>query len=243
MFKKIPILASFVFLASFCNSQTPKTVLKPAAKPITKPTATPASVLKNLRDSASYAMGLFVINVFRQQGINNINSAIVAKAINDMQAGKPHLLDDNQANSAIVTYQSKMQSLKSKPTIEAGMKYLSDNRIRPGVKTTPSGLQYEIITQGTGPIPAVGDSVSCNYIGTYINGTEFENSYKSGSPITFSVTGVIKGWTEALLMMPVGSKWKVYVPYQLGYGPSDYYSIPGGSTLIFEMELLRIVGK
>ena len=144
---------------------------------------------------------------------------------------------------AVMAYQSKMQALKSKPNIEAGMKYLSDNRTKPGVKTTPSGLQYEIIAQGTGPIPTVQDSVSCNYIGKYINGTEFENSYKSGSPITFAVAGVIQGWTEVLLMMPVGSKWKVYVPYQLGYGPSDYYSIPGGSALIFEMELLSIVGK
>lgn len=239
MYKKILTISVSFFFAGICFSQTTKTVVKPAPKPA----VVPAPVLKTLRDSASYAMGLFVINVFRQQGINNINSAMVARAINDVQNKKPQLLNDNQANTAIMTYQNKMQALKSKPNIEAGMKFLSDNRSRPGVKTMPSGLQYEIITEGTGPIPVISDSVTCNYIGRFINGTEFENSYQAGKPITFAVTGVIKGWTEALLMMPVGSKWKVYVPYQLAYGPSDYYSIPGGSALIFEMELVGIVGK
>lgn len=239
MYKKILTLSVSFLFAGICFSQTTKTVVKPAPKPA----VVPAPVLKTLRDSASYAMGLFVVNVFRQQGINNINSAMVARAINDVQNKKPQLLDDNQANTAIMTYQNKMQALKSKPNIEAGMKFLSDNRSRPGVKTMPSGLQYEIITEGTGPIPVISDSVTCNYIGRFINGTEFENSYQAGKPITFAVTGVIRGWTEALLMMPVGSKWKVYVPYLLAYGLSDYYSIPGGSTLIFEMELVGIVGK
>ena len=245
MNKNIHILSFVLLFASFGNAQTKSTVTKPVAKPAAKPVLkpVPAPVLKDLRDSASYAMGLFVINVFKQQGINNINSAIVAKAINDIQGNKPQLLNDNQANISIMTYQNKIQSLKSRPIIDAGMKFLSDNRSKPGVKETPSGLQYEIITEGTGPIPVIGDSVSCNYLGTYINGVEFDGSHKSGGPVTFSVTGVIQGWTEALLMMPVGSKWKVYVPYQLGYGASDYYSIPGGSTLIFEMELVSVVGK
>lgn len=237
--KKNLSLSFLILLAGICFSQTTKPVAKPAPKPV----VVQEPVLKNLKDSASYAMGLFVINVFRQQGLTEINSAIVARAINDIQTNKQQLLSDNQANTAIMAYQTKVQAEKSKPNIEAGMKYLSDNRIRPGVISTPSGLQYEIITEGSGPKPVIGDSVSCNYIGKFIDGTEFDNSFKHGKPVTFSVTGVIQGWTEALLMMPVGSKWKVYVPYQLGYGPADYYSIPGGSALIFEIELVGISGK
>lgn len=235
---KIFLLLPVTFLtARFCFSQ----ITNP--KPVTKTVTIPKPVLKDLRDSASYAMGIFVVNVFREQGITNINSAVVARAINDLQMHKPQLLNDNLANNAIMAYQGKIQSMKSKPNIDAGMKFLSDNRQRPGVKTLPSGLQYEILTEGTGPKPAMNDTVSCNYKGTFIDGTEFDNSYKTGKPVSFAVTGVIQGWTEALLMMPVGSKWKVYVPYQLGYGPADYFSIPGGSALIFEMELVSIKGK
>lgn len=225
----------------FCFSQNTNT--KVVAKPVTKNVAAPRPLLKDLRDSASYAMGIFVINVFRQQGINNVNSAVVARAINDMQAKKPQLISDDAANNAIMTYQGRIQSQKSKPNIDAGMKFLSDNRSKPGVKTLPSGLQYEIIKEGTGTIPVAGDTIVCHYTGSYINGSVFESSYNNGQPITHPVTQFIKGWTEALLMMPVGSKWKLYIPYQLGYGTSDYNNIPGGSALIFEMDLLGIKGK
>ena len=106
-------------------------------------------------------------------------------------------------------------------------------------------MQYEVITQGTGPKPTVNDSVEVNYVGTLINGNEFDNSYKRGQSITFFVTGVIKGWTEALQLMNAGSKYKLYIPYELAYGTNDVGngSIPGGSVLVFEVELLRVVGK
>ena len=104
-------------------------------------------------------------------------------------------------------------------------------------------MKYEIITAGTGPTPKIGDSVISHYRGMFVNGTVFEESYKTGKPITFAVTGVITGWTEALQMMPVGSKWKLYIPYQRSYGLNDYMSIPGGSALIFELELLGIKAK
>jgi len=218
-----------------CFSQKPN--IKPATNPAPKP------VLKDLRDSASYAMGIFVINVFRQQGITNINSTIVARAINDLQGNKPQLLNDNAANNAIITYQNKIQAQKSKPTIDAGTKFLAENKKKAGIKTTPSGLQYEILTEGKGPVPVAGDTIICHYVGSYINGKVFESSYNNGKPITHPVTQFIQGWTEALQMMPVGSKWKLYIPYQLAYGPADYNDIPGGSALIFEMELLGIKGK
>ena len=108
---------------------------------------------------------------------------------------------------------------------------------------TASGLQYEVITEGSGPKPTVKDTVVCNYKGTFLDGKEFDNSYKRGTPIEFPVTGVIRGWTEILQLMPAGSKYKVYVPYQLGYGNNDYNGIPGGSLLIFEIELLSVKGK
>ena len=109
--------------------------------------------------------------------------------------------------------------------------------------TTASGLKIHDITVGTGATPQAGQTVVVHYIGWLENGTEFNNSYKMGGPISFTVDGVIKGWTEALLMMPVGSKWKLYVPYHLGYGPGQYQTIPGGSALVFEIDLLAIEGK
>jgi FKBP-type peptidyl-prolyl cis-trans isomerase len=104
-------------------------------------------------------------------------------------------------------------------------------------------LQYEVISQGTGPKPGLKDTVVCNYKGAFLDGKEFDNSYKRGEPAEFPLTNVIRGWTEVLQLMPVGSKYKVYVPYQLGYGPSDYNGIPGGSLLVFEIELVSVKGK
>ncbi len=199
--------------------------------------------LKDLPDSASYALGLFTLNLYRQYNITDINGNLAARAINDIQEKKTQLLSDAEINRAVMAYQQKIQFEKVRAVVETGNKYLEENKKRDGVKFTGSGLQYEIITAGTGPVPMAGDTVLCHYSGRFINGKEFDNSYKTGGPVSFAVTGVIQGWTEALLMMPVGSKWKVYVPYQLGYGLNDYYSIPGGSTLIFDMELVGIKGK
>ena len=214
-------------------------VTKPAAKTVTSP----KPALKNLVDSASYAIGIYTVNSFKQYGITKMNSAMVAKAIDDMLGNKKKLIDDNAANASIGKYIDQLQAEKVKPNISAGETFLAANKKRPEVKTTASGLQYEVITAGTGPVPKTGDSVTCNYKGTLVNGTVFEDSYKTGSPISFAVSGVISGWTEALQMMPVGSKWKLYIPYQRAYGLNDYMSIPGGSALIFEIELVGIKGK
>jgi FKBP-type peptidyl-prolyl cis-trans isomerase FklB len=202
-------------------------------------------VLKNLNDSASYAIGLSVINFYKQQGITSLNTALVSRAINDALANRKPLLTDEQANSCVMTLMNQKQEAKSKTTIVEGQKFLAQNKNKPGVQTTASGLQYEVITQGTGPKPTVNDSVEVNYVGTLINGNEFDNSYKRGQSITFLVTGVIKGWTEALQLMNAGSKYKLYIPYELAYGTNDVGngSIPGGSVLVFEVELLRVVGK
>ena len=231
----LSVCGLFNFIICFSQGNKPAS----GAKPVT----ISKSVLKDARDSASYAMGIFAVNIFREQGITNMNSSIVARAINDLQAKKKPLINDDDANMAILKYQTAQAIAKAKPNIDAGNTFLAENKKKSGVKTTPSGLQYEILTAGSGALPINGDSVSCNYKGYFINGAEFDNSYKYGHPVTFSVNGVIDGWTEALKMMPVGSKWKLYVPYYIGYGPSDYHDIPGGSVLIFEMELVGIRGK
>jgi len=213
-----------------------------AKKPVEKNT-TPPLQLKTLEDSANYAMGLSIANFYRQQGVTKINSTLVTKAINDAMSGKPTLLNDAQTSNVLMTYLNKQQMVKSKPNIDACNNFLTVNKSKQGVVTTASGLQYEVITEGSGPKPTVKDTVVCNYKGTFLDGKEFDNSYKRGTPIEFPVTGVIKGWTEVLQLMPAGSKYKVYVPYQLGYGSNDYNGIPGGSLLIFDIELLSVKGK
>jgi FKBP-type peptidyl-prolyl cis-trans isomerase FklB len=215
---------------------------KKVVKPVQKMT-TPGLQLKTLEDSANYAMGLSIANFYKQQGVTKINSTIVSRAITDAMSGKQLLINEMQANSAMMAYLTQQQMIKSKPAIEACDRFLAANKKKQGVTTTASGLQYEILTQGAGPKPTLKDTVVCNYKGTFLNGTEFDNSYTRGEPAEFGVGGVIRGWTEVLQLMPVGSKYKVYVPYQLAYGSSDYNGIPGGSLLIFEIELLGIKGK
>lgn len=200
----------------------------------------PASILKTLNDSASYAVGMSVANFYKQQGISKLNAAIVSQAINDILSGKKPLCDDNTANVIMNRYMSKLEEEKAKPVIIEGQKFLAQNKLRPEVKITPSGLQYEILKQGDGAKPSVNDTVVCHYKGTFLNGAEFDNSYNGGEPATFSVKGVIAGWTEGLQLMNVGAKFKFYVPYNLGYGVFDHGEIPGGSMLTFEIELLAI---
>jgi FKBP-type peptidyl-prolyl cis-trans isomerase FklB len=229
------------------NSTTTSPVKSPAKAPVktvnTKPAPPPPPpppALKNLIDSASYSVGISVASFYKQQGITRINANLVAKAINDlMQGGKP-MLDEATANAVMNKYMSQMQSEKSKPNIEAGEKFCAENKLRPEVKTTATGLQYEVLRDSAGEKPGPTDSVTCHYRGTFLDGRPFDNSYDRGEPITFPLNGVIPGWTEGLQLMSVGSKYKFYIPYKLGYGEFDMMSIPGGSTLVFEVELLGV---
>lgn len=180
---------------------------------------------------------------YKQQGITGIKSSIVAQAINDVAANKKTLLSEDLCNNVMMKYVNQAQEAKSAPNIKAGETFLAANKAKAGIKTTASGLQYEVFTQGTGVRPAATDSVVCHYRGTLIDGTEFDNSYKRGEPITFAVGGVIRGWTEALQLMPAGSKYKLYIPQELAYGTNDMGTIPAGSVLIFDIELLEVKGK
>ena len=198
------------------------------------------SVLKTLTDSASYAIGMNAGNFYKTMGITKLNTTLVSKSINDVLTGKKQLCNNETANIIMNQYMNTQQEEKAKAAIDEGNKFLAQNKLRAGVNTTASGLQYEIIIQGTGTKPEAPDSVTCHYRGTLLNGTVFDDSYARGQPITFALNGVIRGWTEGVQLMAIGSKYKFYIPYTLGYGAYDYGNIPGGSMLTFEVELLNI---
>lgn len=229
--KKLFFLSCLLTTISVLNAQPGKTTVSKTK------TVNP---LKTLLDSASYAVGVSVANFYKQQGITKLNSSMVSKAISEVLSGKKTLLDDATCNGVLNNFMMTLQAQKSKPNIDAGQNFLAANKNKPGVITTASGLQYEILRDSAGAKPAVTDSVTCHYKGTLLDGTVFDNSYDRGQPTTFSLGGVIKGWTEGLQLMSVGSKYKFYVPFALGYGANDYGPIPGGSMLIFEVELLEI---
>ncbi|MCG2615011.1 FKBP-type peptidyl-prolyl cis-trans isomerase [Terrimonas sp. NA20] len=244
--KQIALSALVLTIAASVSAQTtkPKTPAKPAAKPGTaKPAARPAATLtslKNQTDSASYAMGVSLASFYKSQGFSNINSSIVSKAINDVMGSKTLILDEMACNMVMNQIMTDMQTSKSKPNIEKGEAFLRQNKTKAGVKTTASGLQYEVVTEGTGAKPSAADSVTVNYRGTLIDGSEFDNSYKRGEPITFPLNRVIQGWTEGVQLMSVGSKYKFYIPHTLGYDMRDTPTIPAGSVLVFEVELLDV---
>ena len=215
---------------------------KSPAKPATKPAAKPAApVLKNMLDSASYAIGLSVASFYKQQGVTRLNAALVTKACNDVLSNKPTLIDDYTANMLMNTFMNNIQKEKSVSVIKEGETFLKINKTKPGVKTTASGLQYEIIKDTVGYKPGVLDTFVVHYSGKLINGLEFDNSYNRGQPLTYPMNKVIAGWTEALQLMSIGSRYKFYIPYELGYGLyGSEPSIPGGAVLIFDMHLIDV---
>ncbi|MGQ0738549.1 MAG: FKBP-type peptidyl-prolyl cis-trans isomerase N-terminal domain-containing protein [Bacteroidota bacterium] len=228
--KKTALFSVSLLLASAMLAQPGKTTASKA----------PVPVLKNMTDSVSYAIGLSVANFYKQQGIKNINGSLVTRAVNEVIAGKKTLFDETVANTVMNQYMSRMQEEKSKPVIEAGQKFLAQNKLKPGVKMTASGLQYEVIIEGTGIKPTAVDTFVCHYRGTFLDGKEFDASYNRGQPLVYPVSQVIAGWQEGLQLMSVGSKYKLYIPHTIGYGAFDYNTIPGGSMLIFELELLDV---
>ena len=193
----------------------------------------------NKNDSASYALGMSFANFYKEQGITSVNKSLISKGLSDGMSGK-QVLNEGSANMVLNNYLGKIQSQKSQPNIAAGAAFLEKNKLKPNVKTTATGLQYEVLVEGQGEKPRDIDSVTCHYRGYLLNGVDFDNSYNRGQPITFALNRVIKGWTEGLQLMNVGSKYKFYIPYELGYGAYDYGPIPGGSMLTFEVELLNI---
>ncbi len=232
--------------------QTPASNTQQAPAKAGQTTAEPSqsnAVLKTEKDKVSYAIGMNVGKNLQRQSID-IDPAILIKGLQDTLAGKT-LLTEAEAQAILMQLQADMRKKQDEKMQQAGEgnqkegeAFLSANKAKPGVVTLPSGLQYKILKEGTGPKPTPTDSVSCNYRGTLINGTEFDSSYKGGQPVTFPVNGVIKGWTEALQLMPVGSKWQLFIPPDLAYGARGAGpDIGPNATLIFEVELLSIQPK
>lgn len=238
------LVLSVLSLATFTIMYAQPT--KPVTKPVSKPvTTTPTLILKTTADSVSYVLGEVAAYGLTQQGLGEIkiNNTPFLQALNDILGKKKTLLDDATANALLSNYMSKIQAEKCKPNIDQGAKFLAQNKLKPGIKTTASGLQYEVITEGQGIKPAAVDTFVAHYRGTLLDGTEFDASYNRGQPLTLGVSQVIRGWTEGLQLMPVGSKYKFYIPYDLGYGVNGQGQIPGGAMLIFEVELLDVKKK
>lgn len=197
--------------------------------------------LNNEIDSVSYSLGVNIAQNIKSQGMDVVNVNALTKAFNDVLGDQTLKLDQSTCSTVINTYFQNLQSSRSEKSKEAGLAFLEENKNKENVFTTESGLQYEIITEGTGPIPKEDDTVTVHYHGTTIDGTVFDSSVDRGEPVSFPVNGVIMGWQEALQLMPVGSKWKIYVPSELAYGERGAgRDIGPNETLIFEVELLSI---
>ena len=199
--------------------------------------------LKDIKDKVSYSIGLNIGFNFKKQNVELNTDALMA-GVKDAISGKKPLLDENQVRETMTAWTKEItekQKAMAEKNATEGEKFLGENKKKEGVKTTPTGLQYKVAKEGTGPQPKETDTVTVNYRGTLIDGTEFDSSYKRGEPATFPVTGVIKGWTEALQLMKVGSKYQLFIPPNLAYGERAMGpDISPNSTLIFEVELMSI---
>lgn len=253
------ILAASIILPAARAQQSSNPPQSPAAKsqqpPATQapPPAAPnqeTSPFKSEQEKVSYAIGMSIGRSFRTQSVD-VDLTAFEQGLKDELAGGKTLLTESELKTTLTQLQAdirKKQQEKMQQLAESNKKegeaFLTANKSKDGVVALPSGLQYKILQEGSGPKPAATDSVTCNYRGTLIDGTEFDSSYKRGQPASFGVTRVIKGWTEALQLMPVGSKWQIFIPSDLAYGEhGNGPTIGPNATLIFEVELLSIQPK
>ena len=200
------------------------------------------TALSSALDSLSYALGMIDATFFKSQGVDTINYALMNKGFDEVLKEKKTLLTSQQADMTVREQLQAFMRKKSQGAIDEGEKFLAENKKRDGVKVTPSGLQYEVLKLGTGPKPADTSTVKVHYEGFLINGKKFDSSRDRGEPMSFALNQVIKGLTEGVQLMPVGSRFKFYIPYTLGYGEQGAGgSIPGGAALIFDVELIDIV--
>ncbi len=240
MYRNLKSLATLIICAAFASTQvfaqTPKTVKKDAAT-----VAPAAKTLKTALDSVAYAIGMSVGGSLKAQGLSDVNTSLLMKAINETLKDQPTEMSPEAGNQYIGEYLQKQAAAKSNANLAAGRKFLEENKKRPNVKTTESGLQYEVIKLGEGPKPADTSTVKVHYHGTLTDGTVFDSSVERGEPAEFPVGGVIRGWTEALKLMPVGSKFRLFIPADLAYGERAKAPIGPNATLIFDVELLEII--
>ena len=236
------------------SSTTPATTSKTPAKKATTAEKGAAATFTSRKQKFSYALGMNIATGLganlKKQGVE-VDWNVLAEGIKDTASGGKTRLTEEESKAVLTEVQNDVRKEQQEKVKELGEKnktegaaFLAANKSKDGVKTLPSGLQYKVITEGTGPKPTTADTVVCNYRGTLIDGTEFDSSYKRGEPATFPVGGVIKGWTEALQMMPVGSKWQLFIPSDLAYGERGAGAEIGpDATLIFEVELISIKPK
>ena len=237
----------FFFTTAFCCTLTAMSQnTKPSkATPIAKPTvALPKGPgLKTGLDSFSYAAGVNIATNMKEQGIPELNLDAMMMAFKDVFDNKTLLMNNDQCGQTLQQKLKEFNDKKANVQKQGGQEFLEKNKKKPGIKITDSGLQYEVIEQGdmASITPTAADTVVVHYVGTLIDGKEFDNSVKRGEPATFPLGGVIKGWTEALQLMHKGAKYKVYLPYELAYGERGAGgTIPPYSTLIFEINLIDI---
>jgi len=232
------------------QAQIPPKVKKPPTAKKVQPiqvkkaseNATPAMV--NLVDSFSYAAGMNIAQNMKSQGVDAFNGELMVKAMKDVFSGKQTLLTEEMANNKLQEAIQTFMAGKAKVAKEKEAGFFKECAVKPGVKALSNGLHYEVLKEGApgGIKPTAADTVVVNYVGTLTDGTEFDNSFKRGEPARFPLGGVIRGWTEILQLMSVGSKWKVYIPSELGYGERGAGgAIPPNATLIFEIDLLEVI--
>jgi FKBP-type peptidyl-prolyl cis-trans isomerase FklB len=224
---KLIVILGFLFLVSQAQAQE-----------------TP--VLKNQKDKVSYIIGMDIGNNLKKQSID-VDPNILAKGVKDALSGAKSLLAEKEIQETMGAFQKEMMVKKEevgKQNKKEGETFLAENKKKEGVKTSPSGLQYKVIKAGSGKKPKSTDTVTVHYRGTLINGTEFDSSYKRGQSVSFQVSGVIPGWTEALQLMEEGAKWQLFIPSNLAYGERGAGGVIGpNATLIFEVELVSIQEK
>ena len=226
----------------------PDTTATPKHTPAAK--GSQSTTLTTPKEKQSYAIGMNLGENLKNQAVD-VDPNLLVRGLKDTLTGGKALLTTEEEHATLMELQASLRKAQMEKMQKAGDKnkkegeaFLTANKAKPGVVTLPSGLQYKILQAGTGPKPTANDSVSCNYRGTLIDGTEFDSSYKRGQPTTFPVSGVIKGWTEALQLMPVGSKWQLFVPASLAYGDRAASALIGpDATLIFDVELVSIQDK
>ena len=243
--KKTIITLMLPFCALAINAQT-----KAKTTPVKKKTTTavkkttPAVVFKSTLDSASYAFGNTMASSLKNSGLSSLNYDLLIKGLKDAFANKTPLIAKEQSQVTINNLFQAASKQKYAPAIAAGNAFLERNKKEAGVQVTASGLQYQIINKGTGIRPKATDTVLVNYRGTLANGKQFDSSYDRNEPFSSPLNRVIAGWTEGLQLMQAGSKFKLFIPYKLAYGERAMgEDIPAYSTLIFEIELLKVNGK
>jgi FKBP-type peptidyl-prolyl cis-trans isomerase FklB len=241
----VTITTGILILSSCVVSKKKYSVLETKNQQLEKELAEVKSVpvidMNNEISKISYSLGVNLGINIKAQGMKSIDTAAFAQAVGDVFGERNGLTTPQKAQQDLQAYFGQLQTELIEKQSAEGAKFLSLNSMKEGVVSLPSGLQYKILKQGTGAIPKSTDQVKTHYSGTLIDGTKFDSSYDRGQPATFGVTQVIKGWVEALQIMPEGSKWELYIPHQLAYGSQGQGSIPPYSALIFQIELIEIV--